>query len=126
MSKWERLDFDICISLNYQEVTMKFFISAAILSMLLTQVGFCQSGNLSSRVNLIKADTVSKRANVHSTFGSESERDPMIDATLNGMANMMQGMSGYTPDIYSAKQQNAQQLEYVQQQMQNQQMHGDE
>lgn len=105
---------------------MRLFILAVITMLIFSPAGFCQSGNLASRVNLVKADTVSKRANVHSTFGSESERDPMIDATLNGMANMMQGMNGYSPDIYSAKQQNAQQLEYVQQQMQNQELHGDE
>lgn len=105
---------------------MRFLISIAILSLLLFQVGFCQSGNLASKVNLIKADTVSKRANIHSEFGSETERDPMIDATMNGMANMIQGMSGYTNNINAAREQTNQQLEYVKQQMQNQQLKDDE
>lgn len=105
---------------------MRLFISAAVISLMFSQAGLCQSGNLSSKVNLIKADTVSKRANVHSDFGSQSERDPMIDATMNGMANYMQGMSGYTNNINAAREQTNQQLEYVKQQMQNQQINDDE
>lgn len=105
---------------------MRFLISSIILSCLLSQVGFCQSGNLASKVNLVKADTVSKRANVNSTFGSNSERDPMLDATMNGMANMIQGMSGYTNNINAAREQTNQQLEYVKQQMQNQKINDDE
>lgn len=99
---------------------MRFFIIAAILSLVISQAGFCQSGNLSSKVTLIKADTVSKRANINSTFGSNSELNPIIDASMNGMANYLQGMSGYTNNIYSAKEQSAQHVEYVKQQMKTQ------
>lgn len=102
-------------------ISMRFLISTAILSCLLSQAGFCQSGNLASKINLIKADTVSKRANVNSTFGSNAERDPMLDATMNGMANMIQGMSGYTNNINAVREQTNQQLEYAKQQMQHQQ-----
>lgn len=101
---------------------MKYFLLAAILSLFFAPAGFCETGTLGSKVTLIKSDTVSKRANIHSSFGSESERDPIIDASMNGMANYLQGMSGYTNNIYAAKEQCNQQAEYVKQQMKNTEM----
>lgn len=81
--------------------------------------GFCEPNSLSTRIKLQDAGSVSKRANVNSSFGSASELSPLIDAGVGGMTNIMRGLADYSDNIYSQQQQSVQQVEYVRQQMNN-------
>lgn len=69
------------------------------------------------KLNLSGADDVAAKANksspgISSPFGGILQ-DPMMNSTLNGMGNMLQGATGGS---YSATEQSKQQLEYAKQQ----------
>lgn len=73
-------------------------------------------GTLGSKINLIQPGTAAARANKNGSISSpysEIMNDPIINSTLNGFGNMMQGMSGGS---YSAQERTKQQMDYAQQQ----------
>jgi len=68
----------------------------------------------SLNLNLTTPGGVAQKANKDSAFGSEGDslRNPMLDATTSGFANMIQGFTGGS---YNALEQQKQQMDYAKQ-----------
>lgn len=104
---------------------MKYNVFCLILLVFVgfSSAGFCgpaeNKGNLSTKIDLQGPNSISDKANRYSTGSSCNEMDPFMNAGMNGLNNMIQGMSGYTSNINSAREQRAQQTEYAKQQMNN-------
>lgn len=99
--------------MNYCRMCLVLFILMGV-----SLTGFAQ-GTLSSKVNLQAPSDVSSQANRSSGFGSDSVfNNPLINSSLNGYSNMIQGASGNLNNFYSNQEQMKQQGEYAKQQIQ--------
>lgn len=73
-----------------------------------------------NKLQSIKVETpgsISAQANQYnSSFYSEFASNPLLNSTMNGYSNMIQGMTGAS---YNMQEQVKQQMDYTRQQMQN-------
>lgn len=104
---------------------MKYIRNLLVLTCLIvfSTVGYCDSlssqGKYGIKLNLQSPNAVSEQANKASAFGSTSQMDPFVQAEINGLGNMMQGMTGNSSNFYAVDEQIKQQAEYTRQQVQN-------
>lgn len=100
---------------------MKKIFIITILS-ILSAVPFCFAQEGPARGGSLKwtpstPDAISKKANSKEGVTSPYSgilQDPMINSTIGGMGNMLQGVSG---SAYDAQEQTKRQLDYTKQQM---------